>query len=341
MTRQRRWWVRLGLAAAVVLAGVGIAAVVFSTEWTAGYYAWRVRRAGDEATRAAAADRLARLGPAGQARLLRLLGADAPECRATAAAAIERSLAACSDDDPLVAHWLAALSESFPGLPAEGQQAVLRVLPTLLKKRTPETAGPCRAVVAAGLRSADPGVRVAAARLALHPVVHLQPEVLPLLSAPEPQVRQAALFVAAVTGPGEPLLADEDLFRWLHDPDEGVRRVCYEVLVGRDRTAAEIELGRRLTAPDPQERLRLLPDLRYDGEVPDPEPWLERLGRDPEPAVRAGAARVMAEVAAERRLPRPAWVDRVAEADDHPTVRRVARFFRDRPTGPPLVSGGP
>ena len=32
--------------------------------------------------------------------------------------------------------------------------------------------------------------------------------------------------------------ADEDLFRWLHDPDESVRKVCHDALVSRDRTEA-------------------------------------------------------------------------------------------------------
>ena len=62
--------------------------------------------------------------------------------------------------------------------------------------------------------------------------------------------------------------------------------------------------------------------------MPDPEPWLERLSRDPDPAVRAGAARVAVEVAAERRLPVPVWVARLADADPDPTVRRIAGFYR-------------
>ena len=80
--------------------------------------------------------------------------------------------------------------------------------------------------------------------------------------------------------------------------------------------------------PEPGERLKLLLDLRYDDDVADPEPWLERLARDPEPAVRAGAARVAVEVSADRRLAVPVWVGRLADADPDPTVRRVADHFR-------------
>src|SRR5205085_5919253 len=88
-----------------------------------------------------------------------------------------------------------------------------------------------------------------------------------------------------------------------------------------------------LTHADPGERLKLLLDLRYDDDVADPEPWLERLSRDPEPAVRAGAARVAVEVAVARRLPCPVWVGRVADADPHPTVRFIAAFYRSSHTG--------
>ena len=100
--------------------------------------------------------------------------------------------------------------------------------------------------------------------------------------------------------------------------------MCRDALVGRDRSDADIDLGRRLTDPDPLERLDLLLDLRYGRDVPDPEPWLERLARDPEPAVRAGAARVAVEVTAERRLACPPWVGGVAGADPDGTVRHLS-----------------
>ena len=165
----------------------------------------------------------------------------------------------------------------------------------------------------------------------LHPDVKIRADLLPLPGDPEAEVRRAAL-VAVASGTDDDLgIADEDLFRWLHDPDAGVRRVCHEVLVSRERTETEIALGRRLTDPDSGERLKLLLDLRYEDDVADPEPWLERLSRDIEPAVRAGAARVAAELTTNRRQSCPPWVTRVAEADPDPTVRRAARYFRTIP----------
>ena len=124
-----------------------------------------------------------------------------------------------------------------------------------------------------------------------------------------------------------------------------MRKACRDALVARDRSDAEIALGRRLTHPDPTERLKLLLDLRYDDDVADPEPWLERLSRDSEPAVRAGAARVAVEVALIRNLSCPAWVGRVADTDLHPTVRFVAAHYRAKPTSAPKEplrpAGGP
>jgi hypothetical protein len=168
--------------------------------------------------------------------------------------------------------------------------------------------------------------------------------VVPLLAAKEPELRGASLFAVTAGPDADQVLADDELFRWLHDPDAGVRKVCHDALVSRDRTDAEISLGQRLSHPEATERLKLLLDLRYD-EVADPEPWLERLSRDPEPAVRAGAARVMVEVAASRKQPCPAWVGRVSDADAHPTVRFVAGYYRRLPAPVPNgvipAGGGP
>ena len=58
----------------------------------------------------------------------------------------------------------------------------------------------------------------------------------------------------------------------------------------------------------------------------EPGPWLERLSRDGDPAVRAGAARV----ACERKLPFANWVRRLAMEDPDAGVRRVAGFHRGR-----------
>jgi HEAT repeat protein len=206
-------------------------------------------------------------------------------------------------------------------------------------------AAKCKAAAAAGLKMPSPTARQAAIRAAMHPLVRLRAEVVPLLAAAEPEVRRAALFAVGPATDDDQVIGDEELFRWLHDPDAGVRRGCQDALASRGRTDADIRLGRRLTHPDPAERLDLLLDLRSDEDIPDPEPWLERLARDVDPGVRAGAARVAAEVAAERRQALPPWVNRLAEGDPEPAVRRIAAFYRTdvpgRMDGGTRAIGGP
>ena len=91
--------------------------------------------------------------------------------------------------------------------------------------------------------------------------------------------------------------------------------------------AAQVQLARQLASPDTAERLRLLVDLQWAGDaVRDPGPWLERLSRDPNPAVRLGAARV----AYERRLTFAGWLDHMADTDPDPTVRHWAGYYRER-----------
>lgn len=328
MTRKRKWVLRLAAVAAAVLAVGGIWAALNVATVKAVYAARQLRGASSGDDRAKAADRLASLGDPGLKRLVEFIKAGDESCRVAAVGAIDRLLTGLPDGEQRAVTVAGQLLDAFPSCDPSGQRAVLELLPAVLKKTGNAHAARCKEAVAAGLKMSEPAARVLTTQLALHPDVKMRAEVLPLLAAPEAEVRRAALFAVAVAGEGEPLVGDEELFRYLHDPDEGVRRVCRDALVGRDRSEVEITLGRRLTDPDPLERLKLLMDLRYDDDVADPEPWLERLGRDPEPAVRAGATRVAVELAAERKLAQPGWVSRVADGDPHGTVRFVAGFFR-------------
>jgi hypothetical protein len=106
------------------------------------------------------------------------------------------------------------------------------------------------------------------------------------------------------------------------------------VLESRGRTQDEIDLGRQLTHPNPRVRLQLLVDLPLEPKR-DIGPWLERLSRDREPAVRAGAVRV----ASERKLLYTQWADKLAATDPDSTVRQVATFHRRRAAGLSTVSG--
>jgi hypothetical protein len=340
MEGRKRKWVLRAIGAGAVLAVVAAWVGVNASALRARLAVRQLAAAATDEDRARWADELIGYGEPGLHRLTECLTSGTDPVRAAAAAALDRHLTALPDGDTRAVTISGLILDVFPGSGAGGKRAVLDLTPTILNRTGTAHAQRCRAIVAESLAAADLDVRLAAARAAIHPELRLRAELVPLLGAPEPELRRAALFGVA-TAEDQALLGDEDLFRFLHDPDEGVRKVCRAVLVGRDRSDPEIALGRRLTDPDPTERLKLLIDLRYDDEVPDPEPWLERLSRDPEPAVRAGAARVAVELAAARASACPGWVARVADADPHPTVRFVAAHYRARPmpVGPVRPAG--
>jgi hypothetical protein len=319
-------WICLLILAA---AGAGVAAN--ATAVRAYWIARQLRAAATDEARDRAADRLIALGGHGLARLVEFIRADDESCRAAAVRAIARRIESTPEADTWTLTTVQRLEGAMTGADAPGQRAILELVPKLLARTGPDGIERCRGIIAAALASADASVRAHAVRLTLHPEIKMRREAVALLADSAAEVRAAALVATAMPGDGEPLIGDEDLFRWLHDPDEQVRVICHGALVSRDRTEAEIALGRRLTHPDPRERLMLLLDLRHDDELADPEPWLERLSRDLEPAVRAGAVRTAVEIRGERRLGYPAWVGRVAEADPDPTVRRVAAYFRGVP----------
>jgi len=335
---------RAGGALVALAVGLGTWALLNLSDLRAKVGARALAAAHSDDDRARCAADLLALGEPG-ARKLVALAADGPDdARGAAVTALERHLNEMPDNDAK-AHAVAALVfDAFATADAGGKAALLRLVPGVLTRTGNTHAPKCRAAALDALALPDRAARLAALRLAIHPDIKLRAEAVPLLNAPEPDVRAAALFAVATATDGEVLLTEEELFRWLHDADAGVRRVCRDALLARDRTGSEIELARRLTSPDSNERLKLLLDLRYDDDVSDPAPWLERLGRDPEPGVRAGAARVAAELALARQAPCPAWVGRIADTDPHPTVRSVAGYYRSRPnSAPPGVRpvGGP
>lgn len=340
MTPRQKWTLRAAGLLVAVVSGAVTWAALNATSLRASYAARQMTAATTAEERARWADALTNYGEPGVRKLAEAVR-DGDDTRDAATAALDKYLNALPDDAPAAVIAATAILEGCQNAPPAGQRGFIKLLPVMLKRTGPALAPQCRAVVSAGLKAPDSETRLAAARLAIHPDIKLRGELVPLLAATEPAVRGAALFGCAEAVDGESPLSDEDLFRWLHDADAGVRKICRDALVARDRGEGEIALGKRLTHPDPSERLKLLLDLRYDDDVTDPEPWLERLSRDPEPAVRAGAARVAVEMAAARGQSSPGWVGRIADADAHPTVRFVAAHFRSRVAPPVRPVGGP
>lgn len=328
----RKWAIRVGVGLAVAVVAAGAWAWANRADLEVRYATYKLKGAANDDDRAAWAARLAATDPGAAALAGLVASADEP-VRAAALAALGRALSDRPENDPGAGPVAVALLDAFPGCDDAAKSHVLSLLPAVLKQVGPDQAEKCQAVVAAGLKLPAAESRLAAVRAALHPAVGMRADLLPLLDDPAPEVRRAALFAVGPASDDPPVIDDEALCRWLHDPDEGVRRVCRDALVSRGRTDGEIALVRRLSDPAAAERLKLLADLRYDDEVPDPEPWLERLSRDADPGVRAGAARAMAELAAKGGAAPPAWVGQLADADPDPTVRRVAGFYRGRAAG--------
>jgi HEAT repeat protein len=180
---------------------------------------------------------------------------------------------------------------------------------------------PCREIVKAGLGAEN---KRSAIRFA--GTLGLKAEVVPLLNDADAGVRRAAMAAVGPAGVGTPVIEAEELFRWLNDPDAEVRLLCEAALSTRGLEPEQIEAGRKLAHPDAGERLGLLIDLqRNRAAFRDLGPWLERLSRDPDPAVRAGAARV----AYESKLEFTGWLDRLA-GDPDGTVRRIAAYHKGR-----------
>ena len=225
------------------------------------------------------------------------------------------AIAAASREQPALLPKLLAEPEK---LGDAGREALLELVPDSLEHTENTELG--RTLVQAGFRSQSADVKIRAIRLAVHPKLQLQGDLVPLLKDTDAGVRRAAMTILGPAGSGEAIVGTEELFPWLHDDDDGVRLVCEAALGTRGLEPEQIEAGRKMTHPDASERLAVLEDLRR---FRDPGPWLERLSRDADPAVRAGAARVGFEC----RLSFAPWLETLAN-DGDATVRRIVAFHR-------------
>jgi HEAT repeat protein len=315
--------------------GVGVLAVVAAAGGYAAY-SWKdlslrltasqFRSATTAETRADLAAKLLAAGDAGVARLIDVLRSGSSEQCAAIADAVSQHLDGVPPDDPRFTSVCRLILSAADTFSDPGTDAALHLLPYLLRCGTPDAADRCRALAKCGLgRSAEVKIRVV--RAAVSPQLGLRAELVPLLTDPSAEVRRAAMAAVGPAGAGEPVIDTEDLFRWLNDPDDMVRALCEAALTTRGLEPEQIDAGRKLTHPEASERLGLLADLeRGRADVfRDPGPWLERLSRDPDPAVRAAAARV----GFESRLTLAGWLDRLIQ-DPDPTVRRIATYHRGR-----------
>jgi HEAT repeat protein len=303
-----------------------------------GYVAWnrtgtpeetlagRVQSAGSEEERLAAARSLIQLGEPGRASIKQLVLTGDHDTNAILTVAMHEWFEATTAGNDRVA--MAAFLLDVQARAGEaGQVAVFELVPTMIRGATPELLAQARESVKAGLATGPKEVACKAVRLAMRPELQLKAEIVPALRRPEAAVRKEAMLAIGPAVGENDVIGNEELFPWLHDADAEVRLVCEAALSTRGMEPEQIEAARKLSHPDVSERLKLLVELRSAGKaLGEPGPWLERLSRDAEPAVRAGAARV----ACERKIPFAGWVKRLAQEDPDAGVRQVAEFHRHR-----------
>ena len=280
-------------------------------------YDWYRFQSAAEADDSKYALALSRHGEPTRLAVLDCLQSTKPGYQASAGKAIKALVRIWGSDSSTATEFVARLSASYAGFPPEGRQTVRELLPELL--RLPGNAAEDvwkstdadlrREIVAVVRKSMPERFDLAVARL----------------NDPEPEIRRAALLIV---GPGSDTGMDaldtERIIAYLHDPDDVVREICSSCLKTRGLSESDVRMARRLTHPEPRERLELLLDLRRERGTDDLNRWLERLSRDSNAAVRLGSARV----AAERRV--VDFGDRLREMsrdDPDGTVRRQAEFY--------------
>lgn len=317
----------VGVGVMVLLAAVGGVTTYFWKPLSARYTASQFRAAATDEARTALAAKLLAAGDPGVRHLVETLRTGSPEQCQAVVTAVSVHLKDLPADDPRLAAVGRPFLAAADGYSDAGREAALDLLQDLLRCGDPDAAERCRAVVNGGLRVTNPQAKARAVRLAAAPQIGLKAAVVPLLDDPAAEVRRAAMLAVGPLGIGEPVIDTEDLFRWLNDADDQVRMLCEAALSTRGLEPEQIDAGRKLTHPEASERLTLLVDLERGrgGAFRDPGPWLERLSRDADPAVRAGAARV----AFASRLALAGWLDRLT-ADPDPTVRQIAAYHKAR-----------
>ena len=319
--------IAFGLTAMLVVAsGIGY---LMRAELSARFTAYQLRSTSDESTRQSLAGDLVSCGSASITTIVDLLKTGTPEVRMAVIEAVGQRPA----DDPLFAPATFAVLDAIEFLDDDSIDEALALTPKLASD--PARAERAKAAVAIALKGTV-SAKVAACRVATRSGIDLASAVVPLLADTNASVRQAAVIAIGPSGSEVAVVSEEDLFKLLSDPDGDVRTVTAAALGTRGLNDRQIALGRKLVHADVKERMSLLLDLKFAGEsIKDVGPWLARLGRDADPAVRAGAARM----AFECRVSSMEWLSDLADRDPDPLVRQVAGHYRKR-TNDVRTAGG-
>lgn len=342
----KKWLGVLGLLAL----SLGIAGWFGHARALSWYYAWHLVDADDD--RDTWARQAASLGSAAVDDLLRCLRRDDDKGCANGALALSMMAEDWGPDDERTAALVEELADQFDNFSVAGKQAALELaskecLPfsaVLLTKATmsPETRtqamklacraklGPdlresCKKLAASGLKDASPATRVEAIELAFR--CGIPEQAVALLRDRDAAVRRAAIVRL---GPAADVIATDELLYWLHDSDQEVSRLCESALRGRGLLAEHLHMGRLITDPRTNNRLRVL-DLLDQNAAVEPGIWLRRLSHDPSPAVRAASIRAACEHILVDLTDR---IEQMAANDPSPTVRQLARFYLNSQVAP-------
>jgi hypothetical protein len=234
----------------------------------------------------------------------------------------------------MVKHWEPAdcrrtqlaecLASRFATLSEQGGQIALEIEEYLLRSSRanaqPELISACRKWTLQCLGDERVANRIQAIRFALRSEMSLLDAVVPLLNDPVPEVRRAAMVAV---GPESSAVSTDDLLRWLHDPDLGVRRLCESALRGRGLQNEHIHLGRLMSDSRPGVRLQVIDLLRRTNDL-EPGVWLRQLSHDSVPAVRAAAVRAAREQEIRSLKDR---LEQMAQNDPSPSIRQLAQYY--------------
>jgi hypothetical protein len=182
----------------------------------------------------------------------------------------------------------------------------------------------CREMAERGFKDQHAGTRIAAVQLLLREPMRKHKELvekaIPLLRDEKSAVRRAALIVLASESD---LVREEHFLPLLHDDDAEVQWLCEMALRKRGLHDDDLDLARLISDKDPVTRMGV---LQYFPRMPDVNlgEWLRQLSQDPEPAVRAAAARAAAD---HPQVDLSARLREMSERDPSETVRWNARFY--------------
>ncbi|MFO0935961.1 MAG: hypothetical protein U0798_05525 [Gemmataceae bacterium] len=305
----------------VAVIGVGIVAGwLMKGELSARYAAYRLGSASDDAARLDRARELVALAPGSNATITNQMASGTVEIRK----ALLDAIAELPADDPRFGPAAFASLDCLDQLDNDSLDSALLLIPKLVLE--PGRADRARAIMESAFKGSR-AMKVAACRTAIQDGVEMAAAVVPLLADEDAFVRRAAVLAVGPTGPGTQVVSEEDLFKLLGDPDGDVRTLTAAALGTRGLNDRQIAFGRKLMHRDATVRMSLLIDLKFaDDSIKDVGPWLARLAKDTDPAVRAGAARV----AYECRISSRDWLADMAEHDPDGLVRQVAGHYRQK-----------